>query len=108
MEVIGRKVLKLTVQADTDTGRNAARNYFVNFLLEVIFFFIYLNKQNLISVVTQVAHYKWPNKTSQVAHYKSSQVAPYKANHPKNLPWSKKKSGKVGFNEGERVRLLPL
>ena len=35
MEIIGRKVLKLTVQADTDTGRNAARNYFVNFLLEV-------------------------------------------------------------------------
>ena len=44
MEIIGRKVLKLTVQADTETGRNAARNYFVNFLLEVSCGFLKVQK----------------------------------------------------------------
>lgn len=35
MEHVGRKVLQLAVQADTDAGRNSARNYFISFLLEV-------------------------------------------------------------------------
>ena len=42
MEHVGRKVLKLAVQADSEAGRNAARNYFVNFLLEVQHFYLHV------------------------------------------------------------------
>jgi U3 small nucleolar RNA-associated protein 20 len=35
MEYVGKKVLQLAVQADTEAGRNSARNYFIAFLLQV-------------------------------------------------------------------------